>query len=256
VLDNEMIKAIGTLIREPSGERYLEAVRLYVASDVYDPDSMDVNDVDRLCELERFRDAVQRFVEVVPGWILSPRVHSLAGVAYQLAGDSAMAKLELQLSSALVTGILRTGSGTPDSPFVVTRLADEYDVIGYQISPESGELTREPVLSLERRLDQIEEGRWVETHKLSDGTEVSFDVSMEMAHYDKKRVILRSGDGRENSPYRLLSRADELEIARYVLRPTPASERRVETDDRRFDVYAYDDGAELWFDVTETPRWA
>lgn len=72
-------------------------------------------------------------IEMAHGWqsrgALSPRVHYLTAQAHELRGEIEQAELERWVFQACLQGILATGSGTKQKPYVITQISDEYDVL-------------------------------------------------------------------------------------------------------------------------------
>jgi|GEM_PF-2282059 len=240
--------ALRQLFNRPSRESYLELAQAVVASPQYDPDSLAVNSVDEFLEEGEIEKALNRFTAIANHWIASPRMHTLAGVALEQYGDNEKARFELKMATALTTGILSTGDGSVLNPYVVTRVSDEYDVLGYRLTV-NGELEPTSRVSVERQLQRMGDGRWMDQHRLSDGSSVWFDVSMMMSHPGEKGV-LRSGDGREESPFQITSLRLEYELPRYLLKDAPQEKELVTRDDRYYDVQRFANGSELWYDVT------
>ncbi len=62
-------------------------------------------------------------------WCLSPRVHFWAGVSAQEQGNHMRSGREKCWIQACLQGLMHTGQGTQEQPFLVTYLSDEYDLL-------------------------------------------------------------------------------------------------------------------------------
>ena len=80
-------------------------------------------------------------------------------------GNEMAEKLEGFLASAFCQGIIETGDGTKESPYLVTRTSDEYDVLAFLQLEFAGQSLLES------------EGRAFDLVKCNDGTEIWFDIS-------------------------------------------------------------------------------
>lgn len=73
--------------------------------------------------------ALAAFDRMQPAWSLSPRAHFYAALAAEKLYDEETAELERFVFQACLEGILATGDGTAESPYLITYLSDEYDVL-------------------------------------------------------------------------------------------------------------------------------
>jgi hypothetical protein len=113
-------------------------------------------------------DAHQVITDIVdrmPGWFLSPRAHAALALAYAALGDAERAEQESVLARLAVSSVLSTGTGTVEQPWVVLRIADEYDILEALGSSS----TRQELVNLE--------GRTLDRHHCHDGRDRWFDVS-------------------------------------------------------------------------------
>ena len=96
---------------------------------------------------------------------LSPAVHALALESARKAGDEEDAELEAFLLEVCLAGILATGDGSAESPYLVACTADERHVchaLGLEPGPQA--LVNDS-------------GRTLDVVQCLDGTDVWFDVS-------------------------------------------------------------------------------
>jgi hypothetical protein len=118
-----------------------------------------------LASAGEFDSILARVEEMQPVWALSPRVHYLAAIAAEETGEADVAQVERFTFQACLEGILATGDGTADAPYLVTYVSDEYDVLAtLGIEPRSQRLT-------ERR------GLLCDVLKGVDGEEVWFELT-------------------------------------------------------------------------------
>lgn len=65
----------------------------------------------------------------MPGAFFSHRVHRTLAAAYAGLGDDRRAAREQRIARLALASVLRTGDGTPQRPWSVLHLDDEYDVL-------------------------------------------------------------------------------------------------------------------------------
>lgn len=81
--------------------------------------------------------------ELMPGFFLNPTAHAVMGNSLESLGQSQSARLERYLADVLLQMLLSAGDGSYDRPFVVTSIADEYDVLAaVELQPESQQLVK------------------------------------------------------------------------------------------------------------------
>lgn len=113
----------------------------------------------------QFAAVLEQVETLQPHWALSPRVHFLAAVAAEELEDPELAELEKFVFQACLEGILATGDGSADSPYLITYLSDEYDVLAaLGLSPRSQ--------SLVERGDML-----CDVVKCDEGEQVWFELS-------------------------------------------------------------------------------
>ena len=101
----------------------------------------------------------------MPNWILNPGIHFVAAQAFRELGDTERAESEAETGRALLGGLLMTGDGSPERPYIVLRAADEYDVLAS--------------MGLRCRAHQVayRSGRAYDALACDDGRDVWIDVS-------------------------------------------------------------------------------
>lgn len=103
--------------------------------------------------------------DLQPAWALSPRVHFYAALAAEALGESEIAEIERFTCQSCLDGILATGDGTADAPYLITYLSDEYDVL--------------MALGLEPRSQVVvdRQGMLCDVARCADGEQVWFELS-------------------------------------------------------------------------------
>lgn len=165
--------AIAALALRPTAENYLKLCAIVTAQPSYQPYSGDLDELMELYEAGRYAEAKRRIKDMMSTWVLTPSVHMIACMIAKKSGDEQTAMLELRLADACIEGMLATGDGTKDAPYVVVRVKDEYDLIRHlkKVPAQQG-LLRDG----ERDLDHFE---------LKDGSELYFDVTIPKSHLDR-----------------------------------------------------------------------
>lgn len=124
-----------------------------------------------------FAAVLARAEELSLAWALSPRVHYLAAVAAEELGDAETAELERFTFQACLEGILATGHGTAESPYLITYVSDEYDVaVALGLEPRSQALVEQP-------------GCLCDVVKCLDGEELWFELTG-LVHDPRQRPVL------------------------------------------------------------------
>ena len=118
-------------IQSPDKETYLSFRAQLIASDQYDPYSDEINTAGELYEQQKVAEARDMLQDAMGNLILSPRAHMLLGFLHHKCGDEQGAEAEMMIGHACIAGILSTGDGSADKPYIVVRTSDEYDVLEY-----------------------------------------------------------------------------------------------------------------------------
>lgn len=110
--------------------------------------------------------------------ILSPRAHLYKNYALEKLGKKDEARAELILACKIMEGVQLTGDGSREKPFVVTRISDEKDMLGY---------LDEEFLSQE--LFHADNGIY-DLIECQSGREICFDITLP---YRKMNALMDSG---------------------------------------------------------------
>lgn len=160
-------------LEEQTPESFLALRQSVLASPDYNPYSDELLEASELLDQGKFEGARERLHSMLGTWVLTPRVHFMLAFAHQKVGDRESAEMEEAIGALLLQGILSTGDGSEGAPYLVSRVADEYDALEYLDRPSRGQSL---VGKEERRLDR---------HQCEDGSCVWFDVTDQMAVLDR-----------------------------------------------------------------------
>ncbi|MCP4109687.1 MAG: DUF4919 domain-containing protein [Desulfobacteraceae bacterium] len=112
-----------------SPENFLCFRDAVAASPDYSPYSDYKETVYDLIENEKFKQAKEYMMSVMPIWFFNPGIHELISFVLHELGEEKEAQIEFQLAMLLLDGILSTGDGSKKRPYLVLSVSDEYDVI-------------------------------------------------------------------------------------------------------------------------------
>ncbi len=152
-------------LRDRTLDRFLAARDSMLVSRHYEPKSTVLPDVYRLLGRGLFHQVLALASGAMTNWLLNPGIHFVASQAFRELGDAERAEVEAETGRALLGGLLMTGDGSPDHPYLVLRAADEYDVLAS--------------MGLRCRAHQVayRNGRAYDALACDDGRDVWFDVS-------------------------------------------------------------------------------
>lgn len=163
--NGSLAEEFGQLIRSPSRSTYLSIREKLISSDAYQPYSDEFDVVGELFEQQKIDEATETLHGAMRNLMLSPRAHRLLGFLHHKLGDEQAAQAEMLIGRACLLGILATGDGTRDNPYIVARTSDEYDVIEhFQKELKQQSLTH----TGDRHFDSIQ---------CTDGSEYWFDIT-------------------------------------------------------------------------------
>ena len=162
---NDVREELIQFIQSPDRGTYLAFREKIIASDAYAPYSDEIDTVGELYEQQKIEDARNVLQKAMGNLMLSPRAHQLLGFLHHKLGDKQAAQMEMMIGQACLKGILATGDGSANRPFIVVRTSDEHDVIEH--------LEKELKLqSLTHKSD-----KHFDLIQCTDGTEYWFDIS-------------------------------------------------------------------------------
>src|SRR5262245_31281261 len=111
-------------LESPTRETYLAVHEAVSTSEQYSPYSNEMDSIDDLLEQERYADIRAQISESMPNLLLSPRAHLLLGLVSDRTGDEKGAQMERFIATACAEGILSTGDGSRERPYLVLRTSD------------------------------------------------------------------------------------------------------------------------------------
>jgi hypothetical protein len=124
-----MADPLSDFLERPSGESFVRLRAAVLAEPSYDFHADDDAELNQLVEEGEDEVVVGRLPQLMPNWLLSPRVHQMLGDAAQRSGDAETAQREHYFARAALRGLLESGDGSRERPYLVTHIADEYDLL-------------------------------------------------------------------------------------------------------------------------------
>src|SRR5690606_37820443 len=106
-------------LREPNLESYLAVRKAVIAHPSYQPYSEDLEDLDEMIDAEDYQAVLDLMPHMLPNLMLSPRLHLMLGYVHRRMGDEESAEMESAVARACIEGILMTGRGTENEPWLV-----------------------------------------------------------------------------------------------------------------------------------------
>lgn len=124
-----------------------------------------------MIEQGQLDEALAILRERMPGEILSPALHVGLGAVAAKKGEKNSAELEFHFANSLRQALLATGDGSLEKPYIVSRVAEAYGIIGWlEATPREYSMT----FAGGKLLDVID------TNELG---EVYFDVQIPLRSY-------------------------------------------------------------------------
>jgi hypothetical protein len=136
------------------------------ASPAYEPYNDRLSDVMSLLGEGKFVESRDILREGMLNVLLTPSAHLLLAYALSNLGDAEGEKMEGAAGYILLDGILSTGDGSRERPYLVSRIRDEYDVLQELDKPFQGQSL---IHNGDRSFDVINGG---------EGTQLWFDITM------------------------------------------------------------------------------
>lgn len=149
-------------IQDTNNTTFTAIQQSVVNNEAYDPYSGDLKTLATWLDEESYQAVVE--ADNV-NLVLSPRVHLYKRYAYEKLGQDKEAYYEWVLAEKIIEGIKATGAGTAESPYRVTRVSDEHDMLWF----------------LEEELDKQQlvhqDGRSLDVIYCKSGKQIYFDIS-------------------------------------------------------------------------------
>tara|TARA_B100000686_G_C16455642_1_gene794405 strand:- start:274 stop:813 length:540 start_codon:yes stop_codon:yes gene_type:complete len=163
------------MLDDPSRERYLACLAMLAEQESYDPYSDELARARRLLDEGAFEAADTLLMKAIGNGnlLLSASAHMLLGYAAHKVGDTKRSTAERWIARRCFDALLLTGDGTRQSPYVVARISDEYDVLhllGKQLDRQS--------------LHEDADGRF-DAMNCTDGETIWFDITLPKGYLDR-----------------------------------------------------------------------
>lgn len=119
----------------------------------------------QLINQQKYAEALDYMADFMANYFLNPGFHLLAAKLLSTSDDHETAQREFMYAQMFLQGILLTGDGTEDHPYLVLHIADEYNVMDYLEKKTAGQAL-------------IDHGpKLMDRHDLEDGSTLWFDVT-------------------------------------------------------------------------------
>lgn len=169
-----MQEAFLAFVTDPSRENFLTARQSVVTHPDYDPSSDALRLLREAYEAGEYARTRDLFGTHTATLLLSGEGHFILSLAHDKLGQNDMAQIEKYLAFVCVKGILSTGDGSREQPYLVTSTADEYDVMNALSKPSTGQ-----------SLHRDETGRALDCQQVEGGP-LWFDVTDALAAMERR----------------------------------------------------------------------
>lgn len=161
-------------VTEPTPENYLAVRQAVISHPDYNPYGDALRDLRDAYEANEYARVHELFGTHIATLLLSGEAHFIVALAHDKLGRDDLCKMEKFLAFRCVSGILGSGDGSRERPYLVTSTADEYDALNALSKQPRGQ-------SLHRE----EDGRALDRQQV-DGGDVWFDVTAPLAALDRR----------------------------------------------------------------------
>ena len=149
-------------LADPTKETFLKCRELVINDPEYDPYSEDIENMQDLLNEGKFEEVIQ-YVNV--NILLSPRAHIYKYFAYKELGEDKGRSIEMTIAQLIFECLEKTGDGTRDSPYIITRISDERDLIRHHFNKQ--DVSQSLVRDGNKIMDAL---------TLDDGSQLYFDI--------------------------------------------------------------------------------
>jgi hypothetical protein len=153
-------------LEKPTNNNFINVRNFVISHDTYAPYDQEEQRIEMLYAQGEYEAVNQAMSALMPNWLLSPYIHLFWSIVANKLAQLNQAKTEIFIAQMCLKGILSTGEGSTDCPFLVTRILDEYDVLRKM---EKTVLKKQSVIK--------KEGKYLDYILCDDGTEIVFDVT-------------------------------------------------------------------------------
>lgn len=151
-------------LTDPTKETFLKCRELVINDPEYDPYSEDIENMQDLLNAGKFEEVI-RYVNV--NILLSPRAHIYKYFAYKELGDEKGRSIEMTITQLIFECLEKTGNGTKDSPYIITRISDERDLVRHHLNKQ--DVSQNLIKDGDKIMDAL---------TLEDGTQLYFDIKV------------------------------------------------------------------------------
>ena len=116
-------------LHRPTCASFTSVRECVLKEDSFTPSALVLVELSQLLAGEEYTHVLERVEELMPAWAICPRIHFLAGSAAEALDDAEESELCQFLSSTCVDGILSTGDGSRNNPWLVTYPSDAQDCL-------------------------------------------------------------------------------------------------------------------------------
>jgi len=149
-------------LTDPTKETFLKCRELVINDPEYDPYSEDIENIQNLLNEGKFEEVIQ-YVNV--NILLSPRAHIYKYFAYKELGDEKGRNIEMTIAQIIFECLEKTGDGTKESPYMITRISDERDLVRHHLNKQ--DVSQNLIKDGDKIMDAL---------TLDDGTQLYFDI--------------------------------------------------------------------------------
>ncbi len=154
-------------LQDPTPGNFLALRQALLETPGFDPYSRDLARADHFFSANQFDAAEQELRQRMrPSHILSAGTHLKLALVYQRLGRQEEMERERAIAIRCAEGVLSTGDGSPERPYLVTRTSDEYDVLAMRRLTFASQALRQDEGA--RRLDVV---------RTQEGPELCFDIT-------------------------------------------------------------------------------
>jgi hypothetical protein len=154
-------------MKKPTREYYLALQKSIITDENFSTNTKIIGDALELYEQEKYDEAQKKLKETTPSLFLSPRANVLSAKIAEKQGDKKGAEFSFNFANKCLQGILSTGDGSEKSPYIVTLVEDEYDLLRMHFDKE-----------VDTQFFRQEKGKAYDIIKCTDGTTLWFDITI------------------------------------------------------------------------------
>jgi hypothetical protein len=160
----KMYEKVFEFLTDPTKETFLKCLELVINDPEYDPYSEDLENMQDLLNKGKFEEVIlYKNVNI----LLSPRAHIYKYFAYKELGDEKGRNIEMTIAQFIFECLVKTGEGTQDAPYMITRISDERDIVRQHLNK------KDVSQNLIRDGDKI-----MDVLTMDDGTQLYFDIKV------------------------------------------------------------------------------